>query len=106
MAATKNKPETISFFIHESDMARITKANEALKEENRGLRDTIETLLILYFITVIAFFVGFFLYESQFETVSEERSTTEMSGAVTQNTSEGSTSNINIAGGDAQNVNN
>ncbi len=54
----RKAPETISYFEHESDMARM----------ERHLKRSWITNIILIFL-LVGMFIGFWVYESQFETV-------------------------------------
>lgn len=105
---------SVPYIVHESDMARLAKANEqlmksnkALQEENKSLHKTLRILIIVFFFTLFLSFVAFMVYESQFETVTEAESSSEsnqtsIEGDISQDAEDGSNT-LYIVGGDNEN---
>lgn len=95
------KPEQIPFFMHESEVARLSKANEYLNEENKRLHKVIVILIVSFFLTIVLLFSGFLLYESKFELVEESTDkSVEVQGEIAQRADDGSNNSINVVGGD------
>lgn len=84
---------TIPYFVHEADMARLSKTNELLMTVNKRAH----ILNIIYLIVILTMVISFFIYARQFEQVTE--TTTQ---EIMQDTDNGG-SNYNIIGGDYSN---
>ena len=56
----ENRPADVPFIVHEADMARIERTNKRN-----------QFVIILLIIALLASWIGFMVYESKFETVTE-----------------------------------
>lgn len=77
---TRKNTEPVPFIVHEADMARMER--------------TIRRLWIALIICILII-AGMFVYESQFETITETTSV-----EATQEADEGSNNNMTVIGGD------
>ena len=59
----EGRPADVPFIVHEADMARMERTNK---------RNTI--IIVLLIIALLASWIGFMIYESKFETVTETTS--------------------------------
>lgn len=88
-----NVTATIPYFVHEADMARLSKTNELLMTVNKRAH----ILNIIYLFVILVVIISAFIYTRQFEKVTE--TTTQ---EITQDTDNGG-NNYSIIGGDYNN---
>lgn len=69
----KEDMATIPYFVHEADMARLTKTNELLMTVNKRAH----ILNIIYLFVIVVVIISAFIYTKQFEKVTETTETYE-----------------------------
>ncbi len=68
-----NVTATIPYFVHEADMARLSKTNELLMTVNKRAH----ILNIIYLFVILVVIISAFIYTRQFEKVTETTETYE-----------------------------